>query len=49
MRFVFGRLENTLGKGENVGSQYFLLFPPCFQKASFSGLLKVVFCGNGLK
>ena len=28
-------------KGENVGNQHFLLFPQCFQKATFSGLLKV--------
>ena len=30
-------VENTVGKGEN-GYQHFLLFPQCFQKASFSGL-----------
>ena len=37
-----GREENIVGKGENVGSQHFLLFPLCFQKASFSVLSKVV-------
>ena len=24
-------LENTVGKVENAGNQYFLLFPQCFQ------------------
>ena len=38
---VFDRVENIVGKGENAGYQHFLLFPQCFQKASFSGLLKV--------
>ena len=36
-----GRVENIVRKGENVGYQHFLLFPQCFQKASFSELLKV--------
>ena len=26
------RVENIVGKGENAGSQHFLLFPHCFQK-----------------
>ena len=38
---LFDRVENTAGKGENAGYQHFLLFPQCFQKASFSGSLKV--------
>ena len=38
--FVFDRVENTVGKGENAGYQHFLLFPQCFQKNSFSGSLK---------
>ena len=33
--------ENNVEKGENAGYQHFLLFPQCFQKASFSGSLKV--------
>ena len=37
---VFDRVENIVGKGENAGYQHFLIFPQCFQKASFSGLLK---------
>ena len=34
---VFDRVENIVGKGENAGYQHFLLFPQCFQKASFFG------------
>ena len=41
MIFVFDNIENMVGKGENAGYQHFLLFPQCFQKASFSGSLKV--------
>ena len=26
-----------MGNGENAGNQHFLLFPQCFQNASFSG------------
>ena len=35
-----GSVENIVGKGENAGYQHFLLFPQCFQKASFLGSLK---------
>ena len=38
---VFDRIENNVGKGENAGHQHFLLFPQCFQKASFLESLKV--------
>ena len=41
MNFVIGNVENIVGKGENAGYQHFLLFPQCFQKASFSKSLKV--------
>ena len=41
LRFVFGRVENIVRKGENTGYHYFLLFPHCVQKVSFSGALKV--------
>ena len=40
LEFVLGSMENIVGKGENAGYQHFLLFPQCFQKASFSRLLK---------
>ena len=41
LKFGLGRVENTVGKGENAGNQHFLLFPQCFQKATFSWSLKV--------
>ena len=37
-----------MGKGEIAGFQHFLLFPQCFQKFAFSGLLKVGLCGKEL-
>ena len=37
LKFIFGREENIVGKGENAGYQNFLLFQPCFQKTSFTG------------
>ena len=45
-KFFLGCAENIAGKGENAGHQHFLLFPQCFQKASFSGSLRL--CGKGL-
>ena len=36
------RVENTVGKGESVRYEQFLLFPQCFQKACFPGASKVV-------
>ena len=41
MASVFDRIENIVGKGENAGYQYFLLFPQYFQRAFFSESLKV--------
>ena len=41
MKFGLGRVENTVGKGENVGYQHLLLFSQCFQKPSSSRSLKV--------
>ena len=41
MTFVTNCVENIVGKGENAGHQHFLLFPQCFQKASFPGSIKV--------
>ena len=31
LKWIFGRVENIVGKGENAGYQHFLLFPQCFQ------------------
>ena len=36
LKFVFGRVENIVGKGENAGHQCFLLFPQCFPKLLFN-------------
>ena len=41
MIFVFDRVENILGKGENDSLPSMLHFPQCLQKAFHSGLLKV--------
>ena len=41
LKFVLGRVEHIVGKGENAGYQHFLLFPQLFQKASYPGSLKV--------
>ena len=38
LKFVLGRVEYMVGKGENAGYKHFLLFPPCFHKASYVGL-----------
>ena len=35
LKYRLGRVENILGKGENVGYQHFLLFTQCFQKPCF--------------
>ena len=42
LKFVLGRVESIVGKGENAGYRHFLLlFPQFFQKASYTGSLKV--------
>ena len=35
LKFVLKNVVNFVGKEENAGHQYFLLFPQCFQKLSF--------------
>ena len=35
LKFVLGRVENIVGKGENAGYQHFLLFSLCFLMLSF--------------
>ena len=40
-KILFGMGRKHAGNGENAGYQHFLLFPQCFQNASFSGSLKV--------
>ena len=39
LRFVLRWVENMVEKGENAGFQHFLLFPLCFQNASFLGVV----------
>ena len=39
---LLDRVENTEGKGENAGYQYFLFFPPCFSRPSSLGVVKSV-------
>ena len=41
LKLVLGRLKN-MGKEGNPGNQHFLLFPQCFQRSSYTGLLKVL-------
>ena len=41
LKFVLGRVENIVGKGENASYQHVLLFPQCFQKISILESLKV--------
>ena len=40
-KFVLGREENILGKGEDAAYQKFLPVSKCFQKPPFSGSLEV--------
>ena len=42
MIYVFDRVENIVGKGENAGYQHFLLFSHCFKKASFPDMSKCI-------
>ena len=44
LKFVLGRVENFVGKGENAGHQHFLLFRQCFQKACFLRDVKSLDC-----
>ena len=48
-KFLMEWVQNKAGKEENAGYQHFLLFPHCFQKASFSGSLKVGTVWEGVK
>ena len=41
LEFVLEWVEKMVGEGENAGFQHFLLFSPCFQKASLVGVVKV--------
>ena len=41
LKFTFGKVENTVGKGENAGYQHFPFFPQCFQQLSSHEVIKV--------
>ena len=41
MKFVSEKAENNVRKGENTGYLNFLLFPQCFQRASYTKSLRV--------
>ena len=43
-RKLFKPVENAVGKGEIAHNELFLLFPQCFQKASFPGGVKRCHC-----
>ena len=43
-KLVLGRVENIVGKGENTGYQYFLLFSTMFSKAFSFRLFKSCDC-----
>ena len=50
LKFVLGRLENIVGKGENASYRYFLLSPKCFQKGSLYRVVKKSgLCGKEVK
>ena len=36
LKFVLGRVENIVGKGENAGYQHLVIFPQCFLNTSSS-------------
>ena len=40
LKFVLGRVESIVGKGENAGFQHFLLFPQMFSKGLFLRVIK---------
>ena len=42
IKVAFHRIENIVGKEENAGYQYFLLFLQCFQKAFSSSASKII-------
>ena len=49
LKFVSDRVETLLEKEKNAGYRHFLLFPQCFQMASYPGSLKSGLCGKELR
>ena len=48
LKFVLGRIENIVGKGENAGYHHFLLFSQCFQNLSYLRAIKTWDCMGSL-
>ena len=48
LKFVFARVKNIVGKGENAGNQHFLVLPLCFLNVLFQGRKKLGLCGKEL-
>ena len=48
-KFVLGRVENIVGKGENAAYQHFLLFHNVFKSLLRMGCYKLGLCGKELK
>ena len=44
LKFVLGRIENIVGKGENAGYQHFSPFPTMFTKGFFLKDIKIWNC-----
>ena len=40
LKFVLGKAENIVGKGENAGHQHFLFFPTMFSTGVFLNVVK---------
>ena len=49
LKFVLGRVENIVGKGENAGYQHLLPFSTMFSNGFFLKVVKSQECGKGLK
>ena len=48
LKFVLGRTENVVGKGEKTGTSLFSFFHSVFKSFLFQRCLKSGLCGNGL-
>ena len=49
LKFALGRVENSVGKGENAGYQHFLLFLQCFQVLLTRVVKELGLCVNSTK
>ena len=44
LKFLLGRVENIVGKGENAGYQHFILFLKFFSKGFITRVVKSRYC-----